>query len=371
MLDSIWVISLGLMYGFARPILHQMAKQKAVLSFLVLAFLSTLWSESPSMTIRKSVMLSLYLLFAWYFTTYYKPADQMRLLIALGVIMGLASVFWAIVLPGYGVHGTGEWKGIFGQKNMLGTAMLFLFSPLPFRRIANFYELRRVCFIGLLPIGLILMSQSRTSLLMAILLVAVRIFGPIFLRMKTDKMPLFVFLGAIALAMIPISIGIILPLLGRDLTFSDRTTYWSLLVPYAMKHLWLGYGYQAFFIDRAGEFGAITGISSFKELISADNGYLDIWLQCGIVGVATLFVLLGASISAMLAIIRKPRVPLVAFWYSGLILAIYLGGITDNIFWKPIRMMPFILAAACAGLSNLKSDVPSLSKTNDRFRDFE
>ena len=366
MLNSIWVICMGLMFGFARPILNQMAKQKVVLSFLVLAFLSTFWSQAPNMTIRKSILLALYLLFAWYFTSYYTPADQMRLLIALGVIMGVASVFWAIALPGYGVHGTGEWKGIFGQKNMLGTAMLFLFSPLPFRPIANFRELRRVCLIGLLPIGLIMLSQSRTSLIMAVILVALRICGPIFIGLKKERMPLVVFLLVIGLAMIPISIGIILPLLGRDLTFSDRTTYWALLVPYAKKHLWLGYGYQAFFVDRAGQFGSVTGITSFKELISADNGYLDVWLECGLVGVATLFALFAASVSDFFAVARRPRVPLAAFWYAGLILSIYFGGITDNIFWKPIRMMPFILAAACAGLANIKTNDTSPVTTNSQ-----
>jgi O-antigen ligase len=339
-----------------------MRKQKTVLAFAVLAFLSAFWSQAPTLTLRKSLILFFYFLFSWFFVTYYRPKDQMRLLLVLGVIMGLGSVFWGIFLPKYGVHATGEWKGIFGQKNMLGEAMFYLFSALPFAPIHNWRRLRTVAFQALLPLALILLSNSRTSLFMSFVVVAVRVLGTLLARARREAIPFLLYSAGIAVAIVPVTVGIILPLLGRDLSFTGRTNYWSLLLPLALKRLWLGHGYQAFFTGPGGEPGPVVFGTGTGPIFSADNGYLDIGLQCGLAGLALIVAMLIVSAVDFLALLRRRSVPLAAFWYGGLMIATFVGSVTENLFWKPTRITPFMFALASAGLASLRYQISSSSR---------
>lgn len=81
-------------------------------------------------------------------------------------------------------------------------------------------------------------------------------------------------------AMIPFSGGWILsdvaPILNRQETLTGRTDIWEYLIPYAMNHIILGHGYGGFWTD------AHRAATSSH----AHNGYLDIILNLGLVGLA-------------------------------------------------------------------------------------
>jgi O-antigen ligase len=348
-----WLTFLGLIATHIGPTLRMMLRQKAVLSFAVLAFLSAFWSQAPQATLRKATILFLYMLVAWFFATYYTPRDQMRLLFALGVIMGLASIAWVIFLPQYGLHGSGEWKGVFGQKNFLGSTMFYLFAGLPFCRISSGRRLLTLALQAILPLGLILLSQSRTSLIMVGVLIGVRFLGPLINRTRREAIPFVLYWVGIAIAAIPVTLRLILPLLGRDLTFTGRTLTWAYAFPLALKHLWLGYGYQGR-IDASGNPAPINvaGI----PIQTVDNGYLDILLQFGLLGLGLLLVLLTVCMRDFLRLLRRSSVPLIAYWYVGLILATFVGSVTENMFWNPYRIIPFMLVLGFAGLQNLSHE---------------
>jgi O-antigen ligase len=329
-----------------------MLRQKAVLAFAVLAFLSTLWSQAPLVTFKRATLLLLTMAFAWFFAEYYSPADQMRLILVLGVITVLASIAWVILLPKYGISARGEWKGVLGQKNFLGSTMAFLFAGLPFCRIRSGRRLLIVALQAIIPIGLILLSQSRTALCMAAVVIAVRIFGPLITRMRREALPFMLYCVGFGIAMIATTLGVVLPLLGRDLTFTGRTHEWALIFPFALTHLWLGYGYQAFWTGTTGDSGRVISMLG-AGIGTADSGYLDLMLQFGLVGIGLLLVQLIVCMRDFLVLLRRPSVPLVAYWYAGLILAICAGGVTEGMFWVPIRIVPFMFALACAGLRNL------------------
>jgi len=350
-----WVICIGLMVKQIGLILRMMLKQKAVLAFAVLALLSTLWSPVPQLTFRKATILFLYLLFAWFFATYYTPPDQMRLLLALGAIMALASILWSILLPQYGIAASGEWKGVFGHKNALGGSMFYLFAGLPFCRISSGRRLLTVALQAILPLGLILLSQSRTPLIMMVVLIAVRVLGPLMARTRRERIPFILYCVGFCIAMIPTTLAVILPLLGRDLTLTGRTHSWAVIFPFALKALWLGHGYQGFWHGASGDAGIIDSVLG-AGMTGADNGYLEVMLELGLVGMGLLFLLMIVCIRDFLRLLRKPSVPLIAYWYTGLILATFVGGITENLFFMPIRFIPFVFALACAGLRRLSDE---------------
>jgi O-antigen ligase len=184
-------------------------------------------------------------------------------------------------------------------------------------------------------------------------LIGVRFLGPLINRTRREAIPFVLYWVGIAIAAIPVTLRLILPLLGRDLTFTGRTLTWAYAFPLALKHLWLGYGYQGR-IDASGNPAPINvaGI----PIQTVDNGYLDILLQFGLLGLGLLLVLLTVCMRDFLRLLRRSSVPLIAYWYVGLILATFVGSVTENMFWNPYRIIPFMLVLGFAGLQNLSHE---------------
>jgi exopolysaccharide production protein ExoQ len=356
----LWTICTGLMVKEVGPILRLMLNQKAVLVFAFLAFLSTLWSQDPELTFRKAVLLFLSCAFAWFFATSYTPSDQMRLLLAAGVILALASITWAVLLPQYGLDSGGEWRGVLGQKNQLGHATLFLFSGLVFRPISSGRQLRKIIALAMLPIGLIVLSQSRGSLLLALLLVAVRVYGPFLKSRRRDQLPFALYASFTAIVAITLGWNILLFLLGRDSTLTGRTHEWSIISPYVFQHLWFGYGYQAFWTGTGDSLRAITRIGG--GIRGSDSGYLDTMLQFGLMGMLLWLTVMLVILKDFVRLFHRSFVPLAGYWYAGVVLVTFVGSFADGFFPGPIGIGTFTFVVACAGLRMLSSENRALAR---------
>jgi O-antigen ligase len=347
----LWVIAAGLMVTRIGPTLRTMVQQKAVLAFAILAYLSTLWSQDPQLTFRKATLLFLACAFAWFFASSYTPADQIRLLLVAGVILALASFAMATLLPKYGLDSGGQWKGVFAQKNQLGYAMLFLFSGLAFRPMSSGRRLRTVALQAVLPLGLIVLSRSKGALVLAILLVAVRLYGPFVKNSRREQLPFILLATAGAVLGVVFGREIIFSLLGRDSTLTGRTEEWAILVPFALKHFWLGYGYVGFWTGTGDSLNAMKLIGGAMR--GSDSGYLDTALQFGVAGMLLWLVVMLVTARDFARLFRRNSVPLVVYWYAGIILAIFVGSFTETLFLATSGVMTFTFVVACAGLRNL------------------
>jgi exopolysaccharide production protein ExoQ len=349
----LWTICIGLMFDGMGNALRLMLRQKMLSAFVFLAFLSTLWSAEPQVTVRKAVFLFLLVLFGFFFSTYYSPADQRRLLIGAGVVVGLACIAMALLLPQYGISSAGEWKGVFGHKNRMGLGVFFLFSGLPFCEISTPRRMRTLLLQAILPLGLIILSRSKTSLIISALLIAIRVVGPWLAQRRRDQLPFVIYsvvfgLPIVAL-LISLTLDLILPLLGRDSTFSGRTETWTLLLPYMLEHLWFGYGYQAFWTNSGDSLQYMARRGAAMK--GSDSGYVDTMLQFGLVGMGMLASLLAVSLRDFVVLLRKPCIPPIAYWYAGLIVATFVASFTEILFLTPNGVNCFVFVMACAGLT--------------------
>jgi O-antigen ligase len=355
----LWVSCMGLMFGHIGPTLRTMWKQKAVLAFAVLAFISTVWSQDPWLTFRKATLLFLLFAFAWFFATYYSPADQRRLLLAAGVIVAVASIAMALLLPQYGISTGGEWKGVFGHKNHMGLGIFYLFSGLPFCAFPNNRRLLTVTLQASLPIGLILLSQSKTSLILSVVLIAVRIFGPFIARGRREQLPFMIYMvvSGILCAVLALTVGrdIVLPLIGRDASFTGRTDHWAILLSYAFKHLWLGYGFHAFWTGTGDSLSVVHDIGATMK--GSDSGYVDTMLQFGLLGMGMLLILLLVCVRDFARLFRHASISLMCYWYVGVIIATFVGNFTEMLSVAPDSITTFVFVLACAGLQRLSNEV--------------
>jgi len=354
---AMWVICAGLMAGHIAPTLRTMRKQKPLLAVAVFAVVSTLWSEVPLLTFKKAMLLSFTFAFAWFFATYYSPADQRRMLLATGAILGIASLAWVILLPSYGIatwgEVPGEWKGVFGQKNGLGIAMLTFFSVLPFCRIPNRRRLLTVAFQAILPLLLIVKAHSRESLIMFGLFIGVRVLGPVIARSRREQLPFILCATASSIVGIVLGWSTVLSLFGKGAvdSWSGRLREWAPAVPYIFQHLWLGYGYGGFWTGEGDCLNVMRVLHVSTR--GMDSGYVENMLEFGLVGMSMILIVVLVAVRDFLRLLRRPEVPLIAFWYVGFILITWVLSIADYTVPMYGTAPTFIFVVACCGLSNL------------------
>jgi O-antigen ligase len=95
--------------------------------------------------------------------------------------------------------------------------------------------------------------------------------------------------------------------LGKSVTLSGRLQLWALCVVMALQKPWLGYGFSAFWLGMHGPSYRIW-LAMGVEMPHAHNGFIQIWLDLGLAGLALLvLVLLVYTIRAGLLIRRTTQ----------------------------------------------------------------
>jgi O-antigen ligase len=190
--------------------------------------------------------------------------------------------------------------GVTRDKNELGASLItygvFLF--------ANFFELRdrrdregrllSAVTLGLLVMcfWLLHMARSSTSLVCTVLgMTFVWLLRKPNLQAKVARASIYVCAIALTLFYLQVTFGIgtfILDLLGRDVTFTGRTIIWDHLLQVKINPIF-GVGFYSFWLgDRVAQ----VSDGFFFRLNEAHNGYLETYLDGGLVGLGLLIVLL-------------------------------------------------------------------------------
>lgn len=309
-------------------------RDKLLLLFVVIALASFLWSNVPTDTLRRSLYFLGTTLCGVYLAARYSWREQLRLLgWTLGILVVL-TILYCLAFPSHGIM-TGEfagaWQGIFGQKNRLGRMMTL--TSVVFLLIAM--NRSRYYWIGWAGFGLaiilIVLSTSKTALVVFLTLV-------IFLRLSsvlrwnyTLAVPFFMFVVLVGGSAATLLIGnaeAILHSMGRDLTLTGRSDLWAALLDKLWQHPWLGYGYSSFWRAWGGESGYIWLVIGWQPT-QAHNGFLDVALQLGLLG---LFVLTLGYVLTYLKAITWVRLTKTAEGYWPLMFLIYffLSNLTEG-----------------------------------------
>ncbi len=183
----------------------------------------------------------------------------------------------------------GSWRGIYPHKNLLGRAMVLALMALAViaPRFPSWRTYIRLEF--LLAFALLLLSDSKTSLIIGI--VAAGAYGVVFLlrRRSNHKAALMIaaLLALPAMLVAAFNLDAVFVLFGRDSTLTGRTDVWDLIWEEIQNRYWLGYGYQAFWVDPAGPATRVW-LQLKWDAPEVHNGYLELWLGLGLIGLLTL-----------------------------------------------------------------------------------
>jgi O-antigen ligase len=272
----------GALLGFAR-------KQKLIWLLVGLAVLSSMWSPLPGNTFKHGILLAFTTAWGLYFGTRYSVKQQLRLVAwSLGIAIVLSFVA-AILFPDSGTmkwEHFGAWKGIYPHRNAL--ARMMVLSTLVFVVQARKKDVSKfLCWLAAFgSVLLVLLSGSKTGLVILFFFAILSGLSPL-LRWKRSRFALS--LSVLACLAVCLMLWLpwldILKMLGKDITLSGRLTLWILVIVKALQHPWLGYGYNGFWLGLGGE-SASVWVAVRWLAPNAHNGFLDLWISLGLVGLA-------------------------------------------------------------------------------------
>ncbi len=288
-----------------RLILERARAVRWICLLTVLAIASTAWSISPEDTLRRSAALVMTILFALYLAARFDHLAQLRLLgiaLTIAVALGLAAaVVWPEVAVMHEEH-AGALRGLFTNKNAFGHMAALDVIVLTACLVAE--PNRRGATRISMSTALVALVLSR-SLTAALTVVAATIAGLIVAGLRPRRgssADAAMLVGVVVLAMATVAIGISW-LYWRDPTLTGRTMLWGKSWEFIKERPILGYGYGAFWSEASGLMAILQQAVDWPAP-NAHNGYIDLWLQLGLLGLC-LFV--AGILEALLRLARGLR----------------------------------------------------------------
>jgi exopolysaccharide production protein ExoQ len=316
---SAW-LELALWFGTTLVVTHSLTRENllpeyrslcrrnwALGVFIALAFVSAWWSVDGAATSFRAVELLLATVVAAYIGTRYRPDQLLEILFWAGAIVLVLCLGLVFGLPTEGqMHSRPDyrsWRGVYWHKNHLGS-IAALVNVVALWRMLIAREQRRADWLGgvfyLLSLATVYFAYSATG---GIVLIALHLFALcVWLWIRTSHRwrawHYSVALGvAVAgLAGAAASVDRIFGIFNRSPTMSGRVDLWNyLLKDVVPQRLWWGHGFGAIWTIESFRVGAGERVHWGKPAVIADNGFLDVLLHLGIVG---LLIFLGVLIVA-------------------------------------------------------------------------
>ena len=278
---------------------------RAIIPLMLLvmwSIISILWSAEPSLTFRRSFFLLVVLVAVFIPLVYSASLTNILTIIYISAAFALMLDIMALSLPS-GFHVDGPFKGVHGHKNAVGpVASLAIFMAIWLRpNLPSLFHVRlNSIFIALWGIILVF-SGSKTSIsvfFLAIIIVFIMDFLSKILKMSVGILLLCIsifiaIIISLIYALFDMDVGGILTLItGVEVTFTGRTALWSFIVQQLEGHWLFGFGYGGFWgIGSAGA-NITTANAWFSHVSQSHNGYLDLVVNTGIIGVVLFFYVL-------------------------------------------------------------------------------
>ncbi len=214
----------------------------------------------------------------------------------LSLFILLLSYIGVIVMPEISIHNiaevtelvnAGSWRGHFSHKNIAGPAMIVLI-------IYNLYLLRKEDFLIpainiILATIFLIYSNNKTSI--GLVLIALLV-AQIIRTVRILPLQLLAFFIPIGL-MAALTIGTVLNLSLYDLvsslisdpSFTGRTDVWKFAFEQLRAHPWIGFGFDTFWNMSNLVNGGYDIETWAARAGHAHNGYINLALSSGIIGV--------------------------------------------------------------------------------------
>lgn len=299
------------------------------------AVFSTVWSQNPWLTVRRALPFLLAAVFGYLLTVRYPLRSLLTLCQVALLVLALWSAVLAVGFPAIGLdastgHGS-DWQGVFTQKNACGRAMVFALACVFAQGSLRTLRTWQICAVAVFALELV-MSGSRGAWVIAVCLLAAWCLGCTCARFnRSTRMALALAAAAVAClaaVVFALEFSSIVLLLGRDPTLTGRTAIWQQVWIAILHRPVLGYGFDAFWQGNKGASWSVIAALGFV-LFHAHNGFLEIWLELGAVGLALFAIGWLRGIGLVWNLFRDGAFAQVA-WSGSILLLVLLYDLEEN-----------------------------------------
>lgn len=301
--NSMFIAMLTVLGLFYQQTMAVLLRYKLLVALIVVYFLSIVISINHKESLLFAIRIGIFTTYFAVLTTVLERKHLLRFLVSFFAVFGIINMLYIAIMPTYGlmagIH-SGAFRGLFSHKNQFGYfcaygVVLFSLCTTYSRGLtALLGSLAMVGFFGVMLVG----SHSSGALTAAgfgLLAALAILYTP-----KIHTTVKVVWLSVISMftvAIIPFFdaiMSVFLQLLGRDPSLTNRADLWALYMQEYLKSPILGLGANAYNSDP-GIRMRIQSALNVDAYFSPHNGYLDILLQVGAVGML-IYVLMVAGI---------------------------------------------------------------------------
>lgn len=325
---------------------HLLVREKWLAGLCLWALASVAWSVEPGESLRRALALIGTSIAGLYIGLRFEPKQQLKMIAYVIGLGAIASLIVALLLPSFGVV-SGGWQGIYNMKNSLGRmmslgAICFALLALGERRHRS---LRIVMF--LLCCALLVLSKSATALVVTLAMLALLPLRKLlYLRARH-------LLAAAAILVPLMAAGIFwavefseqaLLALGRESSLTGRVPLWQLVMKSIAERPIRGYGFTAFWTGWEGQ-RVSDSVNWDLAVPHAHNGYLEVWLGLGLIGLALILINLSRNFLLSLRAARSHR-GIEYSWPLLLVVFTVLYNLTENSLMNANSLLWMSYAAA-------------------------
>jgi O-antigen ligase len=311
------LMSLGILVllSRARQVRAILAANLPIVLFFVYCGASALWSDFPDASLRRWIKAMGDVVMVLVVLSDRDPAAALKLPSRVGFLLIPLSVMLMKYFPdmarGFNdITGEPEYTGVATSKNGLGmVCMIFgLGSVWQFMEARQGNAARRGPMLAhgivvALAIWLFLWAHSMTAMLCfatGVAFLVLTAHG----RIVRSSLAVHALVAAVLLSTCAVVLlgagGLLLETLGRDATLTGRTAIWNYVLA-MVQHPWIGTGYESFWLgDRLERM-----LDIYRGINQAHNGYIEVYVNLGWIGVALLALVLITGYRNMVGALRS------------------------------------------------------------------
>lgn len=344
---------LGFVLAGYQQVWSTLQRNPLILATLALAVCSAAWSTSPRITLQMCVSVGICTLFACYLSARFTTDRLMQLLIFMGTLAIPLNIVFALALPAYGIfqgYGGNAWQGICDHKNTLGLSMAFLLTPVFF---TDTYSHRRKLVYSAMLLFLIYKSQSRGAWLDTAGMLAFVAWLSLVRRVRSrEYAPILLITVTAGLAAIVVGVHFwpaLATSMGKDPTMSGRTGIYAEVWRSIMIHPLSGYGFGNFWTTpEARRIGLALG---WPNIGYAENGFLELALQTGLLGAGLVFIMIAKGVAQGIRLLRSPNYSPRVGWFLTILFLVLLTNI-DAGWLMTVNTLDWVLILiSCIGMN--------------------
>lgn len=378
-LTALIILSLFVLFSRTERTKKVLARNKWLVILFAYMVLSVVWSNFPGISFRRCIRAIGAFLVVLVVLTEDDPLGGIRALLRrvylTHIPLSIAAIkYFRNIGVAYTWDGNEEmWVGLANHKNNLGQVAMSSGLYSSWQVLQNWSKKKLTLDLLLLVLTLWVLRGSKNShsstAILGFIISAAILLGLQFIKKRAARAKCIILAALIASVVVsPLvvlgfeafnttPVGLVLNATGRDLTLSDRTLLWTDLLNNAKKNPVTGVGLGSFWVGPIGynmyPFPNWSRKTPGWRPNEGHNGYLDVYVDLGVIGVVLLMFVLSSAFAGALNDLQNEfelgRIRLV------LLLSIVINNMAESSFLKGTHSLWFVFLLVAVNLPKRRS----------------